>query len=165
MSRARVWNNHSQWQREAIAKEGPLHNEELFHLREAVIQGKASSRERKFVQRLRDTVDEELVGPIETFVSAAHREPDFTEELDRTDEVAEAEVDVETPSPAAESTRQPGSPNNWRNLSRIAKRSMPPKSCLVDKTSFEMSRVRRTIDAENGCGFAEVLPFQPSLRH
>ena len=52
-------------QREAIAKEGPLHHEELFHLWEAVIQGEASSRERKFVQRLRDTADEELVAPVE----------------------------------------------------------------------------------------------------
>ena len=90
----RVWNTHSQWQREAIAKEGPLHNEKLFLLREAV----ASSRERKFVERLRDTADEELLAPKETFASAAHREPVFTEELDRTDEVAEAEVDEETSS-------------------------------------------------------------------
>ena len=54
----------------------------------------------KFAQRLRDTADEELVTPPETFVAAAHREPDLAEELDRADEAAEAEVDEETPWPA-----------------------------------------------------------------
>ena len=39
----------------------------------------------------------ELVTPRETFVAAAHREPDLA---DRADEAAEAEVDEETPSPA-----------------------------------------------------------------
>ena len=40
----------------------------------------------QFAQRLRDTADDELVTPPETFVAAAHREPDLAEELDRTDE-------------------------------------------------------------------------------
>ena len=61
MSRVRVWTNSfavaAHIQREAIAKEGPLHNEELFYLLEAVIPGEASSRERKFVQRLSDTAE------------------------------------------------------------------------------------------------------------
>ena len=54
MCRVRVWTNSfavaAHIQREAIAKEGSLHSEELFHLLEAVIQREASSRERKFVQ-------------------------------------------------------------------------------------------------------------------
>ena len=54
----------------------------------------------QFAQRLRDTADEELVTPLETFEAAAHREPDLAEELDRGDESAEAEVDEDTPSPA-----------------------------------------------------------------
>ena len=66
--------------RKSTAREGPLPNEELFHLLEAVIQGEASSRERNFVQRLRDTADEEIMAPIEAFGAAAHRELDFTEE-------------------------------------------------------------------------------------
>ena len=53
-----------------------------------------------FAQRLRDTADEELVTPLETFVAAAHREPDLAGELDRANEAAEAEVDEETLSPA-----------------------------------------------------------------
>ena len=54
----------------------------------------------KFAQRLRDTADEELVTPLETFVAAAHREPGLAQELDRADEAVEAEVEEETPSPA-----------------------------------------------------------------
>ena len=54
----------------------------------------------QFAQRLRDTADEELVTPLETFSAAAHREPELAEELDRADEAAEAEVDEETPSPS-----------------------------------------------------------------
>ena len=54
----------------------------------------------EFAQRLRDTADEELVTPLETFVAAAHREPDLVEELDLADEAAEAEADEEIPSPA-----------------------------------------------------------------
>ena len=54
----------------------------------------------QLAQGLRDTANEELVAPLETFVAAAHREPDLAEEIDRTDEAAEAEVDEETPSPA-----------------------------------------------------------------
>ena len=38
--------------------------------------------------------------PLETFVAAAHREPDLAEELDCTDEVVEVEVGEGTPSPA-----------------------------------------------------------------
>ena len=41
-----------------------------------------------------------LVVPLETSVAAAHRKPDFAEELDRADEAAENEVDEEHPSPA-----------------------------------------------------------------
>ena len=92
------WQNHIQ--QEAIAREGPLHSEEVFHLLKTVIQGESSSHAKQFAQRLRDTADEELVTPLETFVAAAHREPDFAQELDRADEAAEAEVDEETPSPS-----------------------------------------------------------------
>ena len=103
-SRARVWSNSfteaEHVQQEAIAKEGPSHSEELFHLLKTVIQGEALSHAMQFAQRLRDTADEELVSPLETFEAASHREPDFSEELDRADESAEAEVDEETPSPA-----------------------------------------------------------------
>ena len=49
-------------------------------------------------QRLRDSADEELVALLGTFETATHREPDLAEELDRTDEAAEAEVDEGTPS-------------------------------------------------------------------
>ena len=114
---------------------------------------------------MRDTADEELVTPLGNFVAAAKREPDLVEELDRADEAAETEVDEETPSPAQQrqllSPRQSGSPSNWRILSRIAKWSMPPRSCQVGKTLFQMSRVRSTTDAENPAGgsFAKVLPF------
>ena len=95
MSRARVWTNSftmaEHIQQETIAREGPLHSEELFHLLRTVIQGEALSHAMQFAQRLRDTADEELVTPPETFVAAAHREPDLAEELDRADEAAEAE--------------------------------------------------------------------------
>ena len=104
MSRARVWTNSftmaEHIQQEAIARRGPLHSEELFHLLKSVIQGEAPSHAMHFAQRLRDTADEELVSPLETFVAAAHREPDIAKELDRSDEAAEAEVDEEAPSPA-----------------------------------------------------------------
>ena len=129
-------------QQEAIAKEGPLQSEEFCLLLETVVQGEASNRARQFAQRLRDTADEELVAPMETFVVAAHREPDLAEELDRADEAAEAEVDEETPSPAQQRQLlrahvKPGPPNNWRILSRIAKWSMPSRSCQVDKAFFK----------------------------
>ena len=41
------------------------------------------------------------------------------------------------------------------------------RDCQVDKASLPISRVRRTIDAENStsCSFATVLPIQPGLRH
>ena len=89
-----------QIRKEAVAKEGPLRSEELFILLKTVIQDEASSHAMQFTQRLRDTANEELVAPLQTFVAAAHREPDLAEELDRADEAAEAEVDEETPSPA-----------------------------------------------------------------
>ena len=54
----------------------------------------------RYAHRLRDKANEELVTPLETFVAAAHREPDLAGEHDRADEAAEAEVDEETPSPA-----------------------------------------------------------------
>ena len=176
MSRARVWTNSftmaEHIQQEAIAGEGPLHSEELFHLLKTVIQGEALSHAMQCAQRLRDIADEELVTPLETFVAAAHREPDLAEELDRAEETVEAEVDEETPSPAQQ--RQllrahvnPGAPNNWRILSCLAKRSLPTGSCQMGKTLFQMSRVRSWTDAENSAGssFAEMLPFQSSLWH
>ena len=104
MSRARVWTNSftvaEHVQQEAIAREGPSHSEELFHLLKTVIQGEALSHAMQFSQRLRDTADEELVTLLETFVATAHREPDLAEELDRAEEAAEAEVDEAAPSPA-----------------------------------------------------------------
>ena len=78
LSRARVWTNSftmpENIQQEAIAREGPLHSEELFHLLKTVIQGEALGHATHFAQRLRDTADEELVTPLETFVAAAHVE-------------------------------------------------------------------------------------------
>ena len=104
MSRVRVWTFSftvtAHIRHEAIAKEGPLHSEELFPKLETVIQGEASSRAGQFAQRFRDTADEEHVAPLETFVAAAHRKPDLAEEGYRADEAAEAEVDEETPCPA-----------------------------------------------------------------
>ena len=103
LSRARVWTNSftmaEHIQQEAIAREGPLHSEELFHLLKTVIQGEAPSHAMQFAQRLRDTADEELVTPLEIFVAAARREPDLAQELDRADEAAETEVDEETHRP------------------------------------------------------------------
>ena len=64
-------------QQEAIAREGPLHSEELFHLLKTVIQGKALSLAMQFAQGLLYTADEELVTQLENFVAAAHREPDL----------------------------------------------------------------------------------------
>ena len=64
-------------QQEAIAREGPLHSEELLQLLKTVIQGGAPRHEMQFAQRLRDTADEELVTPLENFVAAAYREPDL----------------------------------------------------------------------------------------
>ena len=70
MSRARVWTNSftmaEHTQQEAIAREGPMHSEELFHLLKTVIQGEALSHAMQFAQRLRDTADEELVTPLRT---------------------------------------------------------------------------------------------------
>ena len=102
-NRARVWTNSftmAELQQEVIAREGPLHSEELFLLLKTVTQGEALSHSMQFAQRLRDTADEKLVTPLENFVAAAYREPDLAEELDRADEAAEAAVDEETPSPA-----------------------------------------------------------------
>ena len=101
MNRARVWTNsftmaeHIQQERE-----GPLYSEERFHLLRTVIQGECLSHAMQFAQRLRDTADEEFVTPLENFVTAANREADLAEELDRADEAAEAEVDEEIPSPS-----------------------------------------------------------------
>ena len=104
MNRARVWTNSftmaEHVQQEAIAREGPLYSEELFHLLRTVIQGEALSHAMQFAQRLRDTADEELVAPLGNFVAAAYSEPDLAQELDRADEAVEAEVDEETPSPS-----------------------------------------------------------------
>ena len=57
-------------QQEAIAREGPLHSEELFYLLKTVIKGEALSHAMQVAQRLRDTADEELVTPLENFVTA-----------------------------------------------------------------------------------------------
>ena len=71
MDGARVWTNSltlaEHIQQEAIAREGPLYSEELFHLLRTVIQGEALSHAMQFAQRLRDTADEELVTPLENF--------------------------------------------------------------------------------------------------
>ena len=73
LSRARVWTNaltmaeHSQ--QEAIAREGPLHSEELFHLLKTVILGEALSYAMQFA-----LADEELVTPLENFVAPPHTE-------------------------------------------------------------------------------------------
>ena len=78
MSLARVWTNSftmaEHIQQDALAREGPLHSEELFHLLKTVIQGEALSHAVQLAQRLRDTADEELVTPLETFVATAHAE-------------------------------------------------------------------------------------------
>ena len=54
LSRARVWTNSFMMaehvQQEAIAREGPLHSEELFHLLKTVIQGEAPSHAMQFVE-------------------------------------------------------------------------------------------------------------------
>ena len=67
MSRARVWTNSftmaEHIQQEAIARERPLHSEELFHLLKTVIHGEVLSHAMQFAQRLRDTADGELVTP------------------------------------------------------------------------------------------------------
>ena len=77
LRRARVWTNSftvaEHIQPEAIAIEGPLHSEELFHLLKTVIQGEALGHALQFAQRLRDTADEELVTLLENFVTAACR--------------------------------------------------------------------------------------------
>ena len=52
-------------QQEAIAREGPLHSDEFFHLLKTVMQGEALSHAMQFAQRLRDTADEALVTPLE----------------------------------------------------------------------------------------------------
>ena len=99
ISIARVWTNSfamaEHIQQEAIAREGLLHSEELFHLPRTAIQGEAPSHAMQLAQRLRDTVDKELVTPLGNFVAAAYREPDLAEELVRGDEVAGTEVDEE----------------------------------------------------------------------
>ena len=54
MNRGRVWTNSftmaEHIQQEAIAREGPLHSEELFHLLKTVIQGEALSHAMQFAQ-------------------------------------------------------------------------------------------------------------------
>ena len=161
-----------QIQQEAIAGEGPLHIEELFHLLKTVIQGEALSHAMQFAQRLRDTADEELVTPLETFVAAAHREPDLAEELDRADEAAEAEVDEETPSPAQQRQLLSahvnlGHPTIGEFCRALLKWPLPTECCQMGKALFQMSRVRSTTDAENSAGtsFAEMFPSQSSLWH
>ena len=96
---------HSRWQnrskkRQLLKKDRCTAKSCSFFLLKTVIQDEAPSHAMQFAQRLRDTANEELVTPLETFVAAAHREPDLAEEPDRADEAAEAEVDEETPLPA-----------------------------------------------------------------
>ena len=157
---ARVWTNsftmEEHIQQEAIAREGPLHSEKLFHLLKTAIQGEAFSHAMQFAQRLRDTAGEELLSPLETFVAARHREPDLAEELDRADEAAEAEVDEETPSTAQK-----------RQLLRGHVNLGHPTIGEFCRALFQMSRVRSSTDAENSASssFAEILPLQSSLWH
>ena len=151
---------------------GPIHSQWQHIFSKGDCQRWTVSQRRTVpAQRLRDTADEELAAPLETFVAAAHREPDIAEELDRADEAAEAEADEETASlahqtTAAESPRQSGSPNNWRILS-VAHCELVDAAEELSGGRRVISKVRRTIDAENpaGCGFADVSLFQPSLRH
>ena len=130
-------------QREAIAQEGPLHNEELGHLPETVAQGEASDRAVQLARGLRDTAAEELVQSPETFVTTGSREPELAEDHDRADESTEAEVDEEMPSLAqhrqVESSRQAQSPDDWRVLPRSARCPMPSKDCQVDEALLPMS--------------------------
>ena len=67
VNRTREWTDSftmgEHFQQESIAREGPLHSEELFHLLRTAIQGEALSHAMQFVERLRDTADEELVTP------------------------------------------------------------------------------------------------------
>ena len=110
------------------------------------------------------------MAPLETFVAAAHREPDLAEELDRADEAAETEVDEETTTPAQQrqllrTLVNLGHPTIGEVPSCVAKRSMPSRSCQVGTTLFQVSRVRSTNDAKNSAGgsSAEMLPFQSGL--
>ena len=154
-------------QQEAIAREGPMYSEELFHLLRTVIQGDAPSHAMQFAQRLRDTADEELVTPLENFVAVAHREPDLAEELDRADEAAEAEVDEETPSPSQQRQLLRAHVNLGHPPIGEICRASADGSCQLGKTQFQMFRVRSTTDAENSTGssLAEMLPIQSSLWH
>ena len=168
MNRARVWTNPftmaEHIQQEAMAREGPLYSEELFHLLRTVIQGEGLSHAMQFAQRVRDTADEDLVTPLGNFVAAAYGEPDLAEELDRADEAAEAEVDEETPSPSKQRQLLRAHVNLGTQL---AKWPLPTGSRQMGETLFPMSRVRSTTHAENSAGssLAEMLPFQSSLWH
>ena len=85
MNRARVWTDSltmaEHIQQEAIAREGPLHSEELFHLLKTVIPGEALSHAMQFAQRLRDTADEELVTPLENFGPPRTENPTWLKNL------------------------------------------------------------------------------------
>ena len=171
MNRARVWTMAEHIQQEAIAREGTLHSEELFHLLKTVIHGEALSHAMQFAQRLRDTADEELVTPLGNFVAAANRELDLAKELDRVDEAVEAEVDEETPSPSQQRQLLRAHVNLGRpaigEFCRALRNVRCRRCCQMGKTLFQMPRVRSTTDAENSAGssFAEILPFQSSLWH
>ena len=176
LSRARVWTNSftmaEHIQQEAIAREGPLHSEEFFHLLKTVIQGEAHSHAMQFAQRLRDTADEELVTPLENFVAAAKRKPDLAEELDRADEAAETEVDEESPSRAQQRQLLRAYVNLGHPPIGEFCRALRNGRCRRGvvrwvKRYLKMSRVRSTTDAENSAGssFTEILPLQPSLWH
>ena len=156
---------------ESIAREGPLHSEELFHLLRTVIQGEALGHAMQFAQRLRDTADEELVTPLGNFVAAAYREPDLGEELDRADEAAEAGADEEIPSPSQQRQLLRAHVNMGHpaigECCRALRNGRCHGVCQMGKTPFQMSKGRGTTDAENSAGgsFAEMLPFQSSLWH
>ena len=152
-------------QQEAIAREGPLHSEELFHLLKTVIQNEALSHAMQFAQRVRDMADEELVTPLETFVAAAHREPDLAEELDRADESAEAEVDEETSSPAQQ-RQLPRAHVNLGKCPECEARPMPrtrPAAALPKCYRFnevcgiDTMEVRNPLDRENPIRISHVI--------
>ena len=46
-----------------------------------MIHVEAPSHAMQFAETLRETADENLVAPLETFVAAAHREPDLAEKI------------------------------------------------------------------------------------
>ena len=141
-------------QQEPIAREVPLHSEELFHLLKTLIQGEAPGRAMQFAQRLHDKAVEELVTPSENFVAAAFREPDLAEEVDRADEVSETEVDEETSSLAQQRQLLRAPINLGTHQLENFCRALPNgrrrrRVVRWVKRFFKKSRLRSTTDAEN----------------